>query len=111
MTSERLAVLAPGPWMAQGRRIVKPALLLVALLAAGSWRAGADVDWRSKGAVTPVKNQGSAGCGLSWAFATTGAIEGAYTIEAGTLKNLAEQQLVDCAASCGGSSAAQCPAG
>ena len=104
-------VLVPWPWVAPGRRSVRPALLLVALLAAGSWRAGADVDWRSKGAVTPVKNEGSAGCGLSWAFATTGAIEGAYTIEAGTLKNLSEQQLVDCAASCGGSSAVQCPAG
>ncbi len=89
---------------------MKPALLLVALLAAASWRAGADVDWRTKGAVTPVKNEGSATCGLSWAFATTGAIEGAEMIQTGILKSLSEQQLVDCAASCRGSGG-QCPAG
>ncbi len=53
-----------------------------------------DVDWRTRGTVTPVKNQGT--CGAGWAFATTGLVEGAGQISSGILNSLSEQQFIDC---------------
>jgi len=55
-------------------------------------------DWRDKGAVTPVKDQGT--CGCCFADSAAECIEGVNFLKTGKLVSLSVQNLVDCDREC-----------
>jgi len=52
------------------------------------------MDWRKKGAVTPVKNQEQ--CGSCWAFSAVEGVESAWFLKKNQLLQLSPQQVVSC---------------
>lgn len=58
------------------------------------------IDWRRKGAVSKVKNQGDK-CNGCWAMVAAGALEGQHFRKTGRLVSLSEQNLIDCSSSYG----------
>jgi len=69
----------------------------------------ASLDWREKGVVTPVKNQG--GCGSCWAFSTAETLESHIAIQTKKSPEIySPQEFVDCAPNpdkCGGTGGCQ----
>ena len=51
-------------------------------------------DWRDKGVVSGVKDQGT--CGSCWSFSTVSNLEGLYAQKKGEIKTFSEQYLIDC---------------
>ena len=58
------------------------------------------IDWRDKGVITPVKNQGQ--CGSCWAFSATETIESFWALAGHHLTELSPQQVTSCTTTCDG---------
>lgn len=58
------------------------------------------VDWRDKGIVNPIKDQGD--CSSCWTFGSVQACESAYALTHGVLFSCSEQNILDCCDTCQG---------
>lgn len=58
------------------------------------------LDWREKGVINPIRDQGN--CGAGYAFASMQAVESANAIKTGTLQQLSAQLQIDCNNWCSG---------
>lgn len=59
----------------------------------------AQIDWRTRGIITPVQNQGV--CGAGYAFAVADALASVHCLDKQDLWDLSKQELVDCSMSYG----------
>lgn len=76
------------------KRLKAPAAPSVAQALAGAGVVEKAVDWRTKGVLSPVKNQGK--CGGCWAFSAVEQIESSLAQLTGSMKRLSTEQLIDC---------------
>jgi len=59
-----------------------------------NFTAPTSADWRTKGAVTPVKDQGQ--CGSCWAYSATEQIESNWFLAGNKLTEFSPQQIISC---------------
>ncbi|KAA8528502.1 hypothetical protein F0562_035857 [Nyssa sinensis] len=94
LTNEEYRSIYLGTKIDSKRRLSKPKSNRYLPRVGDSLSLPSSVDWRTTGAVGPVKDQGS--CGSCWAFSTIAAVEGINKIVTGDYISLSEQELVDC---------------
>lgn len=65
-----------------------------------NYKAPESIDWREKGAVTAIQEQGN--CGACWAFSATAGAEGAWVVKGNKQIKISEQCFIDCTIGCWG---------
>ncbi|XP_027345169.1 cysteine proteinase COT44-like [Abrus precatorius] len=94
MTNEEYRVMNLGTRSDAKRRVMKTKITGHRYTYNAGDRLPKHVDWRLKGAITPIKDQGN--CGSCWAFSTVATVEAINKIVTGKLLSLSEQELLDC---------------